>query len=76
MQTALVLDSPLMRDLDPMSSAEAVRRHAGFAGLVGAVLFAIGHMLFYGFWGPGTGFAEGCEPLSSMPHCDGSSREV
>jgi hypothetical protein len=48
-----------MRHLDPPSSAEVVRRYAGFAGLAGALLFAIGDMLFYGFWGPGTGFPEG-----------------
>jgi len=35
------------------------RRFAGVAGLAGALLFFAGDMLFYGYFGPGSGFADG-----------------
>lgn len=34
-------------------------RLAGIAGLIGALLFFVGDMLFYGYFGPGNRFAEG-----------------
>jgi hypothetical protein len=36
-----------------------VRRLAGLCGLAGALLFFAGDMLFYGYFGPGAGFADG-----------------
>ena len=44
-----------------MSAMLLARGHrlAGLAGLSGALLFFVGDMLFYGYPGPGDGFAEG-----------------
>ena len=36
-----------------------IRRVAGLCGLAGALLFFAGDMLFYGYFGSGSGFAEG-----------------
>jgi hypothetical protein len=36
-----------------------IRRLAGLCGLAGALLFFAGDMLFYGYFGPGAGFADG-----------------
>jgi len=40
-------------------SSNRVRQFSGVCGLVGALLFFGGDMLFYGYLGPGSGFAEG-----------------
>src|SRR5438874_12431567 len=37
------------------------RRLAGLTGLVGALLFFCGDMLFYGHWGAGASFREGMQ---------------
>jgi len=38
---------------------DRIRRLAGLSGLAGALLFFAGDMLFYGYFGPGSSFAEG-----------------
>jgi len=40
-------------------SSDQRRRLSGLSGLVGALLFFAGDMLFYGHFGPGAGFADG-----------------
>jgi hypothetical protein len=40
-----------------------IRRLAGLCGLAGALLFFVGDMLFYGYFGPGAGFTEGMHEI-------------
>ncbi len=39
------------------------RRLAGLTGLIGALLFFCGDMLFYGHWGAGASFREGMQTV-------------